>query len=83
MNIFSLIIILLIGAAAGWLAGTVYKGSGFGAVGNIAVGIAGAVIGGVLFELLGIIAGGVIGTIVMATVGAIVLLYIVSLVKRS
>lgn len=81
MNITGLIIFLVIGAVAGWLAGTLMKGAGFGLVGNIAVGIVGAVIGGFVFGLLGISAGGLIGSIITATAGAAILLYIVSLFK--
>lgn len=83
MDITSLIIFLAIGALAGWLAGTIMKGKGFGVVGNIVVGIVGALLGGFLFGLLGITAGGLIGAIITATVGAIILLYIVSLVKKA
>jgi uncharacterized membrane protein YeaQ/YmgE (transglycosylase-associated protein family) len=83
MNITSLIIFLAIGALAGWLAGNIMKGSGFGIIGNIVVGIVGAVLGGFLIGLLGFIAVGLIGAIISATVGAIVLLYIVSLVKKA
>lgn len=82
MEIASLIIILLIGAAAGWIAGTIMKGKGFGALGNIAVGIIGAISGGFIFGLLGITAAGLIGSLIAATVGAIILLFIVSLVKK-
>jgi uncharacterized membrane protein YeaQ/YmgE (transglycosylase-associated protein family) len=83
MNITSLIIFLAIGALAGWLAGNIMKGSGFGIIGNIVVGIVGAVLGGFLIGLLGFIAVGLIASIISATVGAIVLLYIVSLVKKA
>jgi len=83
MDITSLIIFLAIGALAGWLAGTIMKGKGFGVLGNIVVGIIGALLGGFLFGLLGIKAGGLIGAIITATVGAIVLLYVVSLVKKA
>ena len=83
MDITSLIIFLAIGALAGWLAGNIMKGSGFGIIGNIIVGIVGAVLGGFLIGLLGFIAVGLIGAIISATVGAIALLYIVSLVKKA
>jgi uncharacterized membrane protein YeaQ/YmgE (transglycosylase-associated protein family) len=83
MDITSLIIFLAIGALAGWLAGNIMKGSGFGIIGNIVVGIVGAVLGGFLIGLLGFIAVGLIASIISATVGAIVLLYIVSLVKKA
>ena len=72
---------LVIGAVAGWLAGKVMKGSGFGLVGNFVVGIVGALIGGFVFGLPGINAGGFIGSIVMATIGAVLLLYLVKLLR--
>ena len=83
METTSLIAFLLIGAIAGWLAGTLMKGGGFGLLGNIAVGVLGAVIGGFLFGLLGISAGGLIGSIITATVGAAVLLFVVGLIKKA
>jgi len=82
MDLTSLIIWILIGAVAGWLAGKIMKGGGFGLLGNIIIGIIGAFIGGFVFGFLGITAGGIIGSIVMATVGAVLLLYIVKLVKK-
>lgn len=83
MNITSLIIFLAIGALAGWLAGNIMKGKGFGAIGNILVGILGAIVGGLVFGLLGLSATGLIGLIVTSTVGAVILLYVVSLIKKS
>lgn len=78
----SLIIFLIIGAVAGWLAGLLMKGRGFGLLGNIIVGIIGAILGGFLFGVLGIVAGGLIGSIVTATVGAVVLLFLISIIKK-
>ena len=83
MDIQSLIIFLVIGAVAGWLAGLIMKGRGFGVLGNIVVGIIGAVVGGFLFGLLGLAAGGLIGAIVTATAGAVVLLFLISLIKKA
>jgi uncharacterized membrane protein YeaQ/YmgE (transglycosylase-associated protein family) len=83
MDITSLIIWLAIGALAGWIAGKVMKGKGFGIIGNIVVGIVGALVGGFLFRVLGITAGGLIGSIVMAIVGAVVLLFVVGLIKKA
>lgn len=68
---------LFIGLIAGWLAGQLFKGSGFGLLGNIVVGVVGAFIGGILFSILGIDAYGTLGSIVMSTIGAVVLLWIV------
>ena len=78
----SILIILIIGALAGWLAGKLMKGRGFGIIGNIVLGIIGAVIGSFLFGLLGVTAGGFIGSLVTATIGALVLLFIVNLIKK-
>ncbi len=75
---------LLIGLAAGWLAGQVMKGRGFGLVGNIVIGVIGAVLGGFLFGLLGFSTdGGLIGSLVTAFVGAVALLLIISTVKKA
>ena len=83
MDTHSLIIFLVIGAVAGWLAGLLMRGGGFGLFGNIVVGIVGSVIGGFLFGLLGITAGGFVGSLVTAVVGAAVLLFVVGLFKRA
>ena len=83
MDLKGLIIYLAIGAAAGWLAGNLMKGGGFGLLGNIVVGIVGAVLGGFVFGLLGISATGLIGFIVTATAGAALLLFIVDVVKKK
>ena len=72
---------LIIGIVAGWLAGKLTRGHGFGLVGDLVVGILGALIGGFLFSLLGVASFGSIGALVTATVGAIVLLWIVRLLK--
>jgi uncharacterized membrane protein YeaQ/YmgE (transglycosylase-associated protein family) len=80
----SLIIWLLIGAVAGWLAGLVMKGGGFGLVGDIIVGIIGAFIAGLLFPRLGIdLRGGVLSAIIAAAIGACVLLLLLRLVRRA
>lgn len=82
MDIISLIIFLAIGALAGWLAGQILKGRGFGLLGNIIVGIIGAMVGGFVFGMLGITTGGLLGAIVTATIGAVILLYLISIIKR-
>jgi uncharacterized membrane protein YeaQ/YmgE (transglycosylase-associated protein family) len=83
LDIQSLIILLLIGAIAGWLAGQIVKGYGFGLIGNIVVGILGAFVGQWLFPRLGFGFGGdIIGTIITATLGAIILLLIIGLLRR-
>lgn len=76
------ILFLIIGALAGWLAGNIMKGSGFGLLGNLVIGIVGAFIGGFLFRLVGLAAYGLLGSLIMALVGAIVLLWIVGLIKK-
>ena len=79
----SIIIWLIVGAIAGWLAGMVVKGGGFGLVGDIIVGIIGAVIAGWLLPQLGIaIGGGIIAAIIDAFIGAVILLFILRLIKR-
>lgn len=83
MEGMGLLMFLVIGAIAGWLAGSILKGGGSGLVVNMIVGIIGAVIGGYLFGILGISAGGLIGSLITATVGALVLLWVVSLVNKS
>ncbi|WP_306118182.1 MULTISPECIES: GlsB/YeaQ/YmgE family stress response membrane protein [unclassified Roseitalea] len=82
MDIVGLIIMLAIGAIAGWLAGMIIKGGGYGLVGNIAVGIVGAVIAGFLFPGF-LPLGGIVGQIISATIGAVILLAIIALVKRA
>lgn len=75
---------LLIGAAAGWLAGLLMKGRGFGVIGNILVGVVGAVLGGWLFRTLGFWpGGGLVGSLFTAFVGAVVLLFVISLIRRA
>jgi uncharacterized membrane protein YeaQ/YmgE (transglycosylase-associated protein family) len=73
----------LIGLAAGFLAGLVVKGHGFGVVGNIIVGIIGALLGGFLFRLIGLSATGKLGELICAFVGAIVLLFLLKFVKSK
>lgn len=84
MGIEALLIILLVGAIAGWLAGLIVKGYGFGLLGNIVVGIVGALIAGFLFPRLGFGLGeGVVGSILAATIGAVLLLLLLRVIKRA
>ena len=84
MGVESLIVFLIVGAVAGWLAGLIVKGYGFGLLGNIVVGIVGAFIAGWLLPRVGIlIGGGWIGAIINATIGAVILLVLIRLVKRA
>jgi uncharacterized membrane protein YeaQ/YmgE (transglycosylase-associated protein family) len=73
---------VVIGLVAGWLAGMLMKG-GFGLIGDIVVGILGAVLGGYLFGVLGINTGGLLGAIFTATVGAVILIVILRLLRRA
>jgi uncharacterized membrane protein YeaQ/YmgE (transglycosylase-associated protein family) len=84
MSVEALLIWIIVGAIAGWLAGLIVKGYGFGLVGNIILGIVGAFLGGWLLAQLNIvIMPGLIGTIIAATVGAVVLLLLVRVLRRA
>ncbi len=84
MPIETLLIWLVIGAVAGWLAGVIMKGYGFGLLGNIVVGILGSVIGGWLFGTLFVGSpGGLLGAILGATIGAVILLFLLRLVRKA
>jgi uncharacterized membrane protein YeaQ/YmgE (transglycosylase-associated protein family) len=78
----SLLWFLIVGLVAGWLAGLIMKGSGYGVVGDIVVGIIGAMIGGHVLGWVGIAAYGLIGSIFSAVVGAIILIFAIRLLKR-
>lgn len=74
---------LIIGAVAGWLAGLIVRGGGYGIIGDIVVGIIGAVVAGWLFGATGIAMGsGMIGSIIAAVIGAVILIFILRLVSR-
>jgi uncharacterized membrane protein YeaQ/YmgE (transglycosylase-associated protein family) len=84
MTAESIIIFIVVGVVAGWLAGQVVRGGGFGLIGDLIVGIVGAFIAGWLFPRLGINLGaGIVGAIIAAAIGAIILLLIVRLVRRA
>ena len=84
MGIESLLVFLIVGAIAGWLAGLLVKGYGFGLLGNIVVGIVGAFIAGWLLPTLGISLGsGIVAAIIHAVIGAVILLVLIRLVKRA
>ncbi|MFN7870684.1 MAG: GlsB/YeaQ/YmgE family stress response membrane protein [Cyanobacteriota bacterium] len=75
---------LLVGVIAGWLAGVLVKGGGFGLIGDLVVGIIGALIGGLLFSnLAGFAGGGLLGSILVATLGAVLLLVVLRVIKRA
>ena len=82
MSLLGFLSFLLIGAIAGWLSGVITKGSGFGALGNILVGIVGAFLGGLVFGFLGIYAGGVIGRLIFATLGALRFVWLLRFIKK-
>ena len=79
----ALIWFLLIGLIAGWLAGKLMRGGGYGLVGDMIVGVIGAFLGGWLFGLLGIAVGGLIGSLITAFVGAVVLIFLLRLIRRT
>jgi len=84
MGIESILVFLIVGAIAGWLAGLIVSGFGFGLVGNIVVGIVGAFIAGYLFPALGISLGsGIIAAIIHSTIGAVILLVLIKVIKRA
>jgi len=79
----TLIIFLVVGAVAGWLAGVIVRGYGLGLAGNIVVGVVGSFVGGWLFSHFHLLhGGGLLGDVVGATVGAVILLFLIRLVRR-
>ena len=79
-----IIVILFVGLVAGWLAGKIVRGTGFGIIGDILVGMAGALIASVLFPKLGIHLGtGIVSEIIYSAIGAIILLLVVRLVRTG
>jgi len=83
MSLIAILIWILVGAVAGWLAGLVMRGAGFGLIGNILVGIVGAVVAGFLLPKIGIVIGGnIIASILNAFVGAVIVLFIIGLLRR-
>jgi len=84
MAIESLFVLLIVGLVAGWLAGLIMRGAGFGLIGNIAVGIAGAFVGAFVLDTIGVhMGGGMVRAIIGATIGAVILLFVVGLIKRA
>lgn len=77
-----LLVFLIIGALAGWLAGVIMKGGGFGLIGDIIVGVLGSFFGGWLLPKVGFSLGGEFGVFITAVIGAIILLFIVRLIKK-
>lgn len=84
MELVNIVIFILIGAIAGWLAGNLMRGGGFGLLWNIILGIVGAFVGSWLFGLLGIhLLSGWLNTLVEALIGAVLVLFVVGLFKRA
>ena len=84
MDVQMLLVFIIVGAVAGWLAGQIVKGHGFGLVGNIVVGIIGAFLAGWLLPMVGLaIGGGIIAAIINAMIGAIILLAIIGIFRRA
>ena len=81
--LLSFLLYLLFGAVAGWLAGVLFKGGGFGLLWNIIIGIVGGILGGWLMSLAGIEKGGLVWELIVAVLGAGVLFWIVSLFKKK
>jgi uncharacterized membrane protein YeaQ/YmgE (transglycosylase-associated protein family) len=78
-----IVVLLLVGLIAGWLAGLIVRGRGFGVIGDLIIGVIGAFIGSWIFAVLGIFIGmGLVGAIISATIGAVVLVAIIRLVRR-
>ena len=84
MGIESILVFLIVGAIAGWLAGLIVSGFGFGLIGNIVVGIVGAFIAGYLFPAIGVSLGsGIVAAILHSTIGAVILLVLIKVIKRA
>ncbi|MEA3450935.1 MAG: GlsB/YeaQ/YmgE family stress response membrane protein [Bacteroidota bacterium] len=81
ISIFVIIIYLIVGAVIGWLAGVIMQGKGFGFFGNVAIAIVGSILGGIIFKLLGFSTHG-IWNFVSAVGGAVVLVWIINLVRK-
>jgi uncharacterized membrane protein YeaQ/YmgE (transglycosylase-associated protein family) len=82
VSLLNFIGFLVIGGVAGWIAGLITKGSGFGVAGNIVVGIIGAFLGGLCFGLLGIVAYGLVGRLIFAVLGALLFVWLLGFIKK-
>lgn len=84
MGIESLIVMLIVGAVAGWLAGQIVSGGGFGFLGNVVIGIVGALVAGFVLPRLGFtVGGGILAAIIHVTIGAVIVLVLIRLLKRA
>lgn len=75
--------VIIIGILAGWIAGKIMRGRGFGLLGDLIVGVIGSLLGSFIFGLLGLGAYGLIGRLVIAIVGAVILLWLIRFIKKS
>jgi uncharacterized membrane protein YeaQ/YmgE (transglycosylase-associated protein family) len=82
MPLVQFIVFLVIGGLAGWCAGVISKGSGYGLVGNVIVGIVGAFLGGLCFSLLGIVAYGFLGRLIFAVLGALLFSWLLGFIRK-
>lgn len=80
---FYLVWVILIGILAGWIAGQLWKGSGFGVLGDLIVGVIGSLLGSFIFGLIGIGAYGLIGRLVISVLGTLILLWLIRLIKKA
>ena len=78
-----ILLFLVIGLIAGWLAGVIMKGSGYGVVGDIIIGILGALIGGHVLGWFGVVTYGLIGSLISALIGALILIFAIRLLKKA
>lgn len=84
MGLYNLLVILVIGGVAGWLAGLLMKGRGFGLLGDIVIGVIGASVGNWLLGALGVSLGaGLIGAVIRATIGAVLVIFVVRVLKKA
>lgn len=83
MDLENLIVFAVIGIVAGWLAGQLLKGRGFGLLGNLVVGVIGAFIGGILFNLAGITSDNLLESLIAAVIGAVVLLLVIGALRKT
>jgi len=83
MGTQSLLVFLIIGVVAGFLAGKIMKGGGFGLFGDLVVGVVGAFIGGWALGMLGFFPAGILGSLITAVIGAVLLLWVIRLIKKA
>ena len=86
MTLGGILVAVLIGAVAGWLAGVIVKGAGFGLIGNIVIGIVGALVAGWLLPMVGLgfsTGSSIVTSILYATIGAVIVLLVLSLIRRA